>query len=71
MYTGWGAPPTIPDPTWQIVGAADYNGEGKVDLLWRKATTGENLLWYLKDGAYVGWAALPTLDMSWKTGVPQ
>jgi peptidyl-Asp metalloendopeptidase len=30
-----------PDTAWKIMGAADFNGDGKTDLLWRNETTGD------------------------------
>ncbi len=32
------------DQDWQIVGTGDYNGDGKLDLLWRHATPGNERL---------------------------
>jgi hypothetical protein len=45
--------------------------DGKADLLWRNPTTGQNLFWYLRDGAYLDWAALPALGTAWTTGAGQ
>jgi hypothetical protein len=30
---------------WRVVGAADFTGEGKPDLLWRNSTNGSNVIW--------------------------
>jgi len=40
---------TVADVNWQIVAVADYDGDGKSDLLWRNSSTGENYL-YPMDG---------------------
>src|SRR5439155_16339292 len=34
---------------WKIVGAADFNNDGKTDLIWQHDTTGEKAIW-LMDG---------------------
>jgi hypothetical protein len=44
---------TVPDPdNWKVVGNGDYDGDGKSDILWRNATTGQNHM-YLMNGASV------------------
>jgi hypothetical protein len=30
---------------WQVKGVADLDGDGKADIVWRNATTGENYLY--------------------------
>jgi hypothetical protein len=32
---------------WQIVGAADFNGDGRADILWRDSNTGTVAIWVL------------------------
>jgi len=46
---------TVADPEWKVRACADYNGDGKADVLWRHATTGENYF-YPMDGTTI----LPT-----------
>jgi hypothetical protein len=56
------------DPSWQIVGTGDFNGDGRVDLLWR---SGNGLVtdWIAQsNGGFYGNSAnfLAQLDPSWK-----
>ena len=37
-----------PGQRWEAKGVADFNGDGRSDVLWRNERTGENLVWYLK-----------------------
>jgi hypothetical protein len=39
----------VADLAWDIVAIGDYDGDGKADLFWRNATTGQNYL-YPMDG---------------------
>jgi hypothetical protein len=39
-----------PDTNWKIVAAADFDHDGKPDILWRNISTGDNRIW-LMNGA--------------------
>ncbi len=43
---------TVADLAWQIAAVGDYDGDGRSDLLWRNATTGQNYL-YPMDGTTI------------------
>jgi len=65
--TGEAFLPTITDQNWQIAGTGDYNGDGKVDLLWRNRVTGVNAVWYMDGVTWTGEAFLITVaDQNWK-----
>jgi alpha-tubulin suppressor-like RCC1 family protein len=42
-------PGTIADTNWKVVGTGDFNGDGRIDLLWKHATDGSLIVW-LMDG---------------------
>jgi hypothetical protein len=51
---------------------ADFNGDGKPDVLWRHSVTGENILWYLDGAARVGYEwVLTNADPNWQIGQRQ
>jgi hypothetical protein len=43
---------TVADTQWQLKGTRDYDGDGKADILWRHAASGENYL-YPMDGTTI------------------
>ena len=45
----------------------DFNGDGRPDILWRSATTGDNYVWYMDGTTVLGGASLPRVsDQNWK-----
>jgi hypothetical protein len=46
-------PPSLADVRWRMVGTNDFNADGKPDILWRHATVGENVLWYMNGSGLV------------------
>lgn len=61
--------PNVPDLSWKVEGATDFNRDGKVDLLWRNYRTGEVAIW-LMDGTRISSGVyLPTVSsLSWQIG---
>jgi hypothetical protein len=43
---------TVADLNWKVVGVADFDGDGKADVLWRNTSTGENYV-YLMNGTAI------------------
>jgi trimeric autotransporter adhesin len=60
--------PTLSDPDWILIGAADFNGDSNPDLIWRNITTGRTTIWYMTGPTWNGNYAdiSPTLsDPDW------
>lgn len=56
------------DPAWTLAGTSDLTGDGKADLLWRNARTGDVRLSAMADGATMGEQLLtPTIaESDWR-----
>src|SRR5690349_12474257 len=42
----------VADLNWKMAAFGDFNGDGKTDIFWRNASTGENYI-YLMDGTAI------------------
>jgi hypothetical protein len=56
--------PTLPGG-WQLVAAADFNGDGNSDYVLYEASTRQTAIWYLNNNVYIGSASGPTLPAGW------
>jgi hypothetical protein len=60
---------TVPSPNvWKVAGSGDYNGDGRSDILWRNATTGQNHFYFMNGATVetsVSTVTLPNPD-DWK-----
>ena len=63
------SPDRVTDLGWQVRGLADFNADGKLDVLWHHQTTGDLYVW-LMDGTSVSSAAYLTpsrgTDIGWQ-----
>jgi hypothetical protein len=59
---------TVADQDWTVAGVGDLDGDGKADLAWRNAATGENYLYPMNGTAILGTEGyLRTVgDLDWK-----
>jgi hypothetical protein len=55
---------------WAIVGAADFNGDGKPDILLSNATTRRTYLWYQDGPTMLSGQYGPTLPAGWALVAP-
>lgn len=49
----------VTDANWRLDAAADFNGDGKTDLLWRNYKTGENTVWFMNGSKFLSNSATP------------
>jgi chitodextrinase len=57
----------IADLNWNIAGVADFDGDGKADILWRNGATGENLLWLMNGAAIASAVSVNAMpDLNWR-----
>jgi hypothetical protein len=65
--TGYSMLTPTGDLNWQIVGTGDFNGNGRVDILWRNNFTGQNAVWYMNGVTYAGFDFITTVtDLTWQ-----
>ena len=62
-------PGQVADLNWQVAGIADFNADGKPDLLWRHQTAGYLSVWFM-DGATmigaIGLSPYQVADTNWQ-----
>lgn len=58
---------TITDQNWQIVGAGDFNDDGRSDILWRNSVTGENYIYFMNGLQIISEGYIRTVaDTNWQ-----
>lgn len=57
------APPLPPDPSWRLSATADFNYDGKPDLVWRNLSTQKISIWTMNGTTYQG-QVIPTPDQA-------
>ncbi|HTZ40929.1 MAG TPA: VCBS repeat-containing protein [Syntrophales bacterium] len=62
-------PSSVTDLDWQIVCIADFNSDGKPDILWQHQTTGQMNVWFMNETAMTSSTLLTPSsvgDTNWK-----
>ena len=60
---------SVLDPAWVLAAAADVDGDSYPDFLWHNTTTGELVVWYMRNASIVGVSALTPdrlSDTNWR-----
>jgi hypothetical protein len=67
-YGGYAWLLEVADLNWEIVGTGDFNGDGKIDILWRNKGTGQNVVWFMDGATMSDWSwILPEVpDTNWQ-----
>ena len=53
--------PALPNTSYRIGGAGDFNGDGRLDLMWRNGSTGQNAVWLMNGATVSGTLDLPSI----------
>jgi hypothetical protein len=61
--------PTLP-LGWSLVGAADFDGNGRADYVLYNSSTRQTAIWYLNNNVLIGSAYGPLLPGGWSLVAP-
>jgi M6 family metalloprotease-like protein len=69
--TSYGFLPTVWDTNWKVAGTGDFNGDGKLEILWRYYGSGDlqgwNVIWYMNGTTIASYGFPPAVtDLNWK-----
>ena len=51
LLAGSGPVQTVSNANWTVVATADFNDDGRSDILWRRLDRGKNSLWFMSGAA--------------------
>ena len=55
---------TVASQSWRVALVADFNGDGRADILWRHSQTGGNTAWL--SGSSASTLPITTVATSWQ-----
>jgi hypothetical protein len=61
--------PAVPTG-WSVVGAADFDGNGRPDYLLYNSSSHQTVIWYMNNNVQIGAAYGPTLPSGWSVVAP-
>ncbi len=68
-YVGYTRVLSATGADWAIAQVADFNADGKTDILWRNQSTGENIVWFMNGAVYANYARIDAVgDTNWHVG---
>jgi hypothetical protein len=58
---------TVSDQSWQVAGVGDFDGDGRMDILWRNSATGQNYIYLMNGTVIAGEGYIRTVaDQAWQ-----
>ena len=63
-FSGW-VDLGVVSADWRFVGAADFNGDGKTDILWENNVNGDRGFWLMNGTVYSSWVDLGYFTTDW------
>ena len=61
---GGGSVASLP-ANWHIAGTGDFNADGRSDILWQNASTGECSLWLMNGTTFMTGISLGAVPLQW------
>src|SRR5205809_7237478 len=56
----------VGEQAWQVKGIGDFDGDGRADILWRNASTGENYIWLMNGLSTASQCSVNFVDPAWQ-----